>query len=777
MAGTPVDMALVPGDGARIESDGRILASRRAASLVLALDGPLPTRALPGGWYWLGFTIQSEDATAVGATLSVSMRSGQVPGESFLLPEPDEEGRIGCLLMFPYEVHELRLVPSVQRGRYRIQGLGLSRLGKGRALASMLLGLSGKGWPDRPRWSVRASLGFLSALRSQGLGPATTALYRAYREQFVAVDRGYSAWVRYYDTLSGTDLQILAAQAEALAARGPLVSILLPVYDTPEAWLRSCIDSVLAQTYPRWELCICDDASPQAHVARVLEDYARRDARIKVVSREENGHISRASNSALELATGEFVALLDHDDELRPHALQTMVSALVDAPGARFAYSDEDKIDAEGNRFDPYFKPAWDRELVLGQNYLCHLSVVDTALVREVGGFRPGFEGSQDHDLFLRCTARLADGQILHVPKVLYHWRAIPGSTALGRGEKDYASEAGRRAVASYLEHNEPGAQVESLSHGHYRVLRPLPAPPPRVAIIIPTRDRVDLLRTCVESVLERTDYPAFEVIIVDNQSREPETLAYLDEVVGDARVRVLEHDQAFNYSAINNHAVSTTDADVVCLLNNDIEVIEAGWLAELVARAVRPGVGAVGAKLLYPDDTIQHAGVVLGVMGVANHAFTGFSRDYPGHGGRARVAQCYSAVTGACLVVTRERYLAVGGLDEALAVAFNDIDFCLRLRASGFVNQWSPFATLYHHESATRGSDVAPEKAARFLGEVRLMETRWEFEIGHDPAYNPNLTLDASDFGFAFPPRGLAAGEAGMSIGRRSVASPAQSR
>lgn len=776
VGGGDVAMALAPGDGISIADDGRVVASRRAASLVLDLGGRTQA-TLPGGWYWLEFRIGCEAGRALGATLSVAMRAPDAPCESFLLPEPDADGRVACLLMFSYEVHELRLVPSVQRGAYRIQDLGLERVGRVEAFGRMLRGRSGAGWRSRMRWTFEATRGFVWQLRPQGLSAATSALYRAYRERFVNADRSYAAWVRHYDDLTPVDLEILSRDAAALAQSGPLVSILLPVYNTPEPWLRRCIDSVLAQTYARWELCICDDASPQEHVAALLRGYAERDGRIKLVRRARNGHISRASNSALELASGSFVALLDHDDELRPHALQTMVAALRDSPGVRFVYSDEDKIDAQGTRFDPYFKPAWDRELLLGQNYLCHLSMIDTALVRDVGGFREGFEGSQDHDLFLRCTARLADSEILHVPKVLYHWRAIPGSTALGRGEKDYASASGERAVAAHLHEVEPGAVVESLSHGHYRVRWPLPSPAPSVTIIIPTRDRVDLLRTCVQSVLSRTRYPRFDILVVDNQSRDPETLRYFDELRADPRVGVLDHDQPFNYSAINNRAVASTRSDLVCLLNNDIEVIEPGWLEELASRAIRPGVGAVGAMLLYPDDTIQHAGVVLGVMGVANHAFTGFAHGYPGHGGRARVAQCYSAVTGACLMVSRERYLAVGGLDEDLAVAFNDIDFCLRLRQAGLVNQWTPFATLYHHESASRGRDTEPEKAARFLREVRLMETRWEFEIAHDPAYNPNLTLGATDFALAFPPAGLAAGEAGLSIGRRSVASTPHTR
>src|SRR5690606_9272676 len=340
-----------------------------------------------------------------------------------------------------------------------------------------------------------------------------------------------------------------------------------------------------------------------------------------------------------------------------------------------------------------------------------------------VGGFRKGFEGSQDHDLFLRCTERLPAPPIHHVPRVLYHWRAIEGSTALARDAKDYAADAGARAVAEHLERMHPGARVEGLAHGHYRVRWPLPGSPPGVSLVIPTRDRVELLRTCVESILARTRYPDYEVLVVDNQSSEPATLDYLARIELDPRVRVLRYDAPFNYSAINNWAVGQCDGAVIGLVNNDIEVISPDWLAEMVSQAIRPGIGAVGAMLYYPNDTIQHAGVGLGIHGVASHLYVGMPRGYPGHGGRARVAQQLSAVTGACLVVARRAWEEVGGLDEALQVAFNDIDFCLRLGEAGYRNIWTPFAELYHHESASRGSEDSEEKQRRFAGEVELMQ------------------------------------------------------
>lgn len=771
LGGGPGRVCLEPGDGLARSRDGGLTALRHGAA-VHARSAPGEAALLPGGWYWLDYRIHSAEPGQRSATLSAWMPSGAVPSATFPLPEPGRDGRVACLVMFPYAVCGLSLVPSLRRGHFRVDGLHLRRLTRGQALLRML-----HAGGRSPGWTLAASWAFLRGTVRGGASDAASALYRAYRSRFVAFERSYASWVARYDTLTAADLDVLRRQVQERPGTGPTVSILVPVYNTPEALLRRCIESVLAQTWPHWELCICDDASSDPGVARVLARAQAEDPRIRVVRRDSNGHISAASNDALALATGEWVALLDHDDELRPYALQLMVQALEKVPGARFGYSDEDKIDADGRRFDPYFKPAWDRELLLGQNYLCHFSVVSAALVREVGGFRRGFEGSQDHDLFLRCTARLDDAQVVHVPRVLYHWRAVRGSTALGHAQKDYASEAGERAVADHLASVEPGARVETVGPGHYRVRRPLPEPAPRVTVIVPTRDRLDLLRTCVESLLQRTRYPAFDVLVVDNQSREPETLDYLQQLAGRDRVRVMTHDQPFNYSAINNRAVASCDAPVVCLLNNDIEVIDGDWLGEMVARAMAPRCGAVGARLLYPDRSLQHAGVVLGVMGVANHAWCGLPADHPGHGGRARVAQQFSAVTGACLVVRRSAWEAVGGLDESLAVAFNDIDFCLRLRRRGYVNVWTPFATLVHHESASRGRDTDPVRAARFLSEVRTMEARWAAELAADPAYNPNLTLDGTDFGLAFPPGGPAGPDPALSIGRTSIVAAADNR
>ena len=563
----------------------------------------------------------------------------------------------------------------------------------------------------------------------------------------------YEQWLHLYEDLTPTALHKLTERLAELPVR-PLISVLLPVYNTPEIWLRQAIESVRAQVYQEWELCIADDASTVAHIRPLLEEAALSDARIKIVFREKNGHISHASNSALALAGGEFIALLDHDDELAPHALAEMALALSRQSDADLLYSDEDKIDEQGRRFAPYFKPAFLPDLFLGQNYLTHLAVYRATLVRAVGGFRPGFEGSQDWDLALRVIAQTTADRVVHIAKLLYHWRAIPGSTALTLDQKNYHGAAAQRALQEHLTRTGQVATLSQVIGGHWRVIYSLPTPPPLVSIIIPTRNGVRHLRRCLDSLRAKTSYPHYEIIVIDNDSDDAATLAYLREIAATG-VQVLPYAQPFNYSAINNFAANHAVGEILALLNDDLEVITPNWLEEMAAQALRPEIGCVGAMLYYPHDSIQHAGIVLGVGGVAGHAFKTFPRGSEGIFNRARLVQNYSAVTGACLVVRKSTYLQVGGLDEDdLAIAFNDVDFCLKVRAAGYRNLWSPFAEFYHHESASRGAEDTPAKQARFGAEIKIMRDRWGAMLDTDPAYNPNLSLNSEDFAFASPPR-----------------------
>jgi GT2 family glycosyltransferase len=709
-------------------------------------------RPLPGGWYRFRARLRVQEGEVNSPCLYPDYGSGLDQTTQIVLPAPDASGRIHAVVLLKHEVRHLRFDPSIRRTRFQLANLRIERLTRGGAALRMLAALRRGLRPDAPALGA-AVTDSIRSLAAQGARRAGETLHRHYQAYCWPQTGTYDSWVRMYDTITPDAVQAMRERASALRD-APLVSVLLPVYQTPERWLRRCIESVLAQAYPRWELCIADDASPSQRVRDILREYARLDPRIRVEFRASNGHISEASNTALAMARGTLVALLDHDDELRPHSLLEMVEAFARHPETRLAYSDEDKVDERGRRFDPYFKPDWNPDLLLAQNYLCHLTVIDTALAREAGGFRDGFEGSQDHDLFLRCCERLDDAQVRHVPKVLYHWRAVPGSTALRRDAKDYAAAAGARAVNEHLERIGASASVEQLPHGHYRVRWPLPVPAPRVSIVIPTRDKASLLRTCVESLLGANRYPSLEVLVVDNQSSEPDALELLEQLAADERVRVLRYDAPFNFSRMNNMAVAEATGDVVVLVNNDIEVLSGDSINEVVSHAIRPGIGAVGAMLRYPDGSIQHAGVVLGVGGIANHPFQHQPRGYPGHGARAMVAHNFSAVTAAFLAIRRDTYLEAGGLDERLAVAFNDVDFCLRVRALGYRNLWTPFVDIIHHESASRGREDTPEKQARFQQEVEFMRERWAGILHADPNYNPNLTLETVNFELAFPPR-----------------------
>jgi glycosyltransferase involved in cell wall biosynthesis len=563
----------------------------------------------------------------------------------------------------------------------------------------------------------------------------------------------YEAWRAEFGT-TAAEKQAMAAWAEALP-QPVQIAVLMPVFNPKPEWLQAAIDSVRAQLYPHWQLCIADDCSTDSHIRPLLEAAMAADPRIQVVFRERNGHICASSNSALELVQAPWVALLDHDDLLPDEALIWVAKAIAEHPQAQLFYSDEDKLSPAGELFDPYLKGDWNPVLMEGQNMFSHLGVYATDLVRQVGGFREGFEGSQDHDLVLRCSEQLRRDQIVHIPRVLYHWRVHPQSTAGGAKAKPYTVQAAERAISEHLQRRALPLRQISWTPVGFRSDLALPEPPPRVSVIVPTRNGLQVLRPCLTSLLERTRYSDFEVLVVDNGSDDPATLQFLVDLEQQGRIRVLRDPSPFNYSALNNRAVQLAAGQLICLLNNDIEVIDPGWLEELVVQALRPGVGAVGARLLYPNRTLQHGGVLLGVGGVANHAHLGWPGDHPGYFSRAQLTQEMAAVTGACLLVRRSHYEAVGGLnEEQLKVAFNDVDFCLKLREQGLQNVYAPAARLIHHESVSRGQDLSPEKATRFAAEVAWMQQRWGDQLPHDPAYNPNLSLDNPHFRLAWPPR-----------------------
>jgi len=532
----------------------------------------------------------------------------------------------------------------------------------------------------------------------------------------------------------------------------PTFSVVMSAFNTDRTFLVEAITSVLDQVYEKFELIVADDCSTDPTVREVVERFARRDARVRLVTRESNGGISAGTNSAAASATGEWLVFMDHDDTLTPWALLHVALAINANPSVQLLYSDEDKLSENGRLFMPYFKSDFDPLLVLGQNYVCHLTTVRRSLFERLGGLNSEFDGAQDWDLVLRVNEQVAREEIVHIPLVLYHWRSHEGSTSKTSAAKPWALDAGRRCVAAALARRGVAGEVHEVDGTGFAEVRfALPEPAPRVSILIPTRDG-RLLERCVDSVLERTTYPNYEVVIIDNGSVKPATAAYLSRL-GDG-VRVLRDDRPFNYSALHNRAVPQTTGDVLLMLNDDTEVLEGDWLEAMVAQLLQPGVGAVGAKLVYPDGRIQHAGVLLGPNALAGHVGQFQSRHDKGYFGRIALASEFQACTAACLAVRRETWERCGGMDENLRVAFNDIDLCLRIQEGGERVTYTPRAELVHHESVSRGDDQSGPNFVRFMSEVLWMRDRWGLQILHDPYYNPNLARGHRLFELAYPPR-----------------------
>ena len=531
----------------------------------------------------------------------------------------------------------------------------------------------------------------------------------------------------------------------------PVISVLVPVYNVEPQWLRACVDSIRNQFYPNWELCLADDCSTDPRVAEVLKQMSAEDDRIKVVFRKENGHISRATNSALEIATGEFVALVDNDDELPPQAFFEVIKRLNEKPETDLVYSDEDKEDEQGHRFDPHFKPDYEPDLLLSTNYISHLGVYRRSIVNEIGGFRVGYEGSQDYDMLLRFMERTEPSRVQHIAKVLYHWRTLPTSTASSGGAKDYASDAGLRALSSAMERRGIDAEVVSAGpSGIYNVHYGI-HDPDLVTVIIPTKNGYDNIERCMDSVIEKTKYPNYEVLIADNGSTNPamkKLYARYKERLED-RFRVLDLDIPFNFSRINNLAAKEAKGKYLLFLNDDTQVISPLWMTRLVSFAQLQRIGVVGAKLYYPINTIQHAGLVLGLGGVAGHIMVGTPRTHFGYFGRLIENVNYYAMTAACCMVKAEDFQAVSGFDETLAVAYNDVDLCARIHDElGRDNVWAHEVELYHFESVTRGKDAKDKKKrARLEKESAEFRSRHAEAVENDPYYNPNLSRSSGNF------------------------------
>ena len=596
----------------------------------------------------------------------------------------------------------------------------------------------------------RAMSRFETLLRRAASIRHPRSLARRLSDRYLAPRRQKAAYKRLIARTERYDKAAVESCIEGFTHK-PLISILVPVYNVEPKWLRTCVDSIRDQYYTNWELCLADDCSTDPRVAEVLKQMSAEDDRIKVVFRKENGHISRATNSALEIATGEFVALVDNDDELPPQALFEVVKRLNEKPDTDLLYSDEDKEDEQGHRFDPHFKPDYEPDLLLSTNYISHLGVYRRSIINEIGGFRAGYEGSQDYDMLLRFMERTEPSRVQHIAKVLYHWRTLPTSTASGSSAKDYASDAGMRALSSAMERRGIDAEVVSAGpSGIYNVHYGI-HDPDLVSVIIPTKDGYDNIERCMDSLIEKTQYPNYEVLIADNGSSNPamkKLYARYKERLGD-RFRVIEVDIPFNFSRINNLAAKEAKGKYLLFLNDDTKVISPLWMTRMVSFAQLQRVGVVGAKLYYPTNTVQHAGIVLGLGGVAGHIMVGTPRTHLGYFGRLIENVNYYAVTAACCMVKAEDFWSVSGFEEDLAVAYNDVDLCVRVHDQlGRDNVWAHEVELYHFESVTRGDDIKDrQKRARLERESEDFRSRHAEAVENDPYYNPNLSRTSGNF------------------------------
>ncbi len=565
----------------------------------------------------------------------------------------------------------------------------------------------------------------------------------------------YRLWVQRFDTLGEADFDAVRKHAATLT-RQPLVSIIMPVHDPHPAYLEQAIKSILAQLYNRWELCVVDDASASDEVRKLLKHYAARDKRIKVTFRAENGHISAASNDALGIATGDYVAFVDHDDMLPCHALYRVAVEINEWPDAVLIYSDEDKVNDSGLRSDPYFKPDWNPEMMCGQNMVNHLTVFRKDIVEEVGGLRIGYEGAQDWDLVMRVAERVSTKHIRHIPEILYHWRTSQEHGTGRVSTSSYPIQAGRKVIEEHLARTGVVAKVVPARLPMYnRVVFTLPSSPPKISFIIPTRDNPSLLQKCIDSI-SSARYPGEkEIIVCNNQSINASTKALLKQL-SKSGIKVVDCNFPFNHSKLNNIGVAHSTGDALVLMNDDIWSPDRDWLEELIAQALRPSIGAAGAALYYPSKLMQHGGVLLGFGGmyVAGNAQMGVAEGDAGYWGKAVLVQDFSGVTAACMALRKEVWDKVGGFDESFPHHYNDVDLCIRIVDAGFRIVWTPYAKLYHEESASRGYSNRSAKQLEWQASAVAMQVKWGPRLAGDPFHNPNLSSEHDSQALAWPPR-----------------------
>lgn len=585
-------------------------------------------------------------------------------------------------------------------------------------------------------------------------------------ERFEPEEVPYGLWYRAYIPTEET----LETQRKQKFDYSPLISIAVPAYQTPVEFLRQMIESLIVQTYSNWELCIVNASPDNEEMQKVLAEYSAGDSRVRFCNLKENLGIAENTNRAFAMTKGEFVGLLDHDDLLAPNALYEIVKILQDHPQADALYTDEDKVTTElDEHFQPHLKPDFNLDLLRSNNYICHFFVVRKSIVEKAGGFRKEFDGAQDYDFIFRCTENA--GEVLHVPEILYHWRTHKASTADNPASKMYAFEAGKRAIEAHLERTGTKGEVSHTQDlGFYRVKYPVQGKP-LVSVIIPNKDEKETLQTCLEMLEKNTGYQNFEIIIVENNSTTDEIFRYYKELSGNRKIHLLRWGKEFNYSAINNFAVAHAKGEYLLFLNNDVKSINSDWLEEMLGVCQRPEVGGVGAKLIYPDNTIQHAGCVIGMGGIAGHMFVDMPADRTGYLHKASLLQDMSAVTAACLLMKKEVFEQAGGFTEELAVAFNDVDLCLKVRKNGYLIVYDPYVKLYHMESKTRGAEDSKEKVRRFQTEIEYMRCHWiDILKNGDPCYNKNLSLTKWNYSLKpIPGMETEAGQKKEKTGRKS--------
>lgn len=734
-----------------VAQDGRLRATSSDPWILATADPLLASRPL---LRCLTLSFAREDERRTGR-VKIYVDLGHGFDEASVLAVPTADDHALFLLAPTGSLARIRIDPVEEESCFTLEALTLEPVRDGEALEALLK----TRLTDKAAAFYRSRAVMRLAGRTEQAEDNLEAAFATSRLMTALLHAGssggdYREWIACYEQPFAADYARMADMMKAFP-RKPTFSFVVPIYNTPVDLLLRCLRSMLDQNYPHFTVCIADDNSPDPRGAEMVQAITAQDPRVRLVRRCTNGHISAATNSAIAVADGDFIVLVDHDDVIPDYCLFVLAEAINRRPDARILFSDEDKLDEAGTRCLPYFKSKLNEFLLFGHNMISHLGVYETELVRRVGGFRKGYEGSQDYDLALRCLHEAGPQAVVHIPHVLYHWQMISGSTAVAIGEKSYAASAATRAVDDYLAraHLPLAAQPGDIP-GLNRV-EATAVPDTLVSILIPTRDGLDLLRPCIESV-RRTATGRYEIVVIDNNSVDPATIAYFDELQRDEVVRVVAYPEPFNFSAINNFGVGHSTGDIICFLNNDTEAVSEQWLDRARALLSIPAVGAVGARLLYPDGTVQHMGITLGMgaHGVAGTPHGGLPDASPGYFGKAHLLAEFSAVTAACLFVGRGDYEAVGGFDPAFAVAYNDIDLCLKLRAKALKILCDPDITLIHKESRTRGYDVDDERMTRLQREAALFIERWSETLRNDPYHSPNHTLLASDFELAWPPR-----------------------